>query len=886
MKRSVYRFAALMLVFLLCFPNVPALPSEGPAHPRAAPDLLVAPESYATNPDPPRLGDSITLNVTVANQGDAAAGSFSVAFYLNDTTRLLSRVTVNSLAAGASANVSCVWNTQTSETNQYFSGVNYKIIVIVDSNSAVSESDENNNRFEREQALGPERLPDLKLTGISVSTQSPVKGEIVTISATFTNTGESTGKFYKVWCFADNIQTPVASLDGPVVNISEIKSVTLFWDTASFAPGAHVLLVYVNPEFYFTRIAETNYADNNGSKQMVIMPPAEKLQVLTLDLLPSEVHQGETLTVQWAIFNNGTFGETGVPVRVLVDLRYLPEFTNQSVDVDVQETVPMEVDFDTTAYQSGDHSVRVTAGNASLSRTFTLLQMRRPDLVPQNLSFTPARPKAGQVVAVDLEVANTGDQPSGACDVSLFVDYSLTPEARQGISSLGPGELASVRLSWDSAGFTGGPHRLRIMADSGYTVVERNETNNNNVRTLELQGELDLALDNLTIHPDSPRVGDIVQFSFKVRNIGTNPADGANLSLSVKGSEAARAGTGFIDTGRFVQSSLLWSTAGLLAQNCSYEIRVAPTGDTPDVAPGNNLLEGAFDLLPPLPGPDLRVGNVTLPATPPRAGDNLTLVVRVENAGTLDCGASKLMVYLESGTSLLKFTTVAVGVPLLAAGSSVAVNATGSTESFKAGTYNLLVTVDYANEITELNESNNNFRLELQLLPPLPRKPVLRMDEVRVEGRLEKGSELNILAVVANPGDGDAIAVKVTFIIDGRDAGNRTIDTIPAGTNRTASFFWTAGAGKHTVSAKAETEETAAVTGPQLQLTVKGPPAKADEFPQTMVLVLVVVIVAASAGAAAFLAVRRKKPGREAPAPASAGEALPPEDWQKYLDGK
>ena len=70
--------AAILLLALVCLPAASASGPENGAHARAAPDLTVVPGSYATNPDPARLWDTIVINVTVINQGDANAGQFRV----------------------------------------------------------------------------------------------------------------------------------------------------------------------------------------------------------------------------------------------------------------------------------------------------------------------------------------------------------------------------------------------------------------------------------------------------------------------------------------------------------------------------------------------------------------------------------------------------------------------------------------------------------------------------------------------------------------------------------------------------------------------------------------------------------------------------------------
>ena len=87
-------------------------------------------------------GKQIAGTLQVINSGNAAAGSFSVTYYLSNDgitpLNILSSNTVAGLKAGKSTNLTFSYNTATSLTGKY-------IIAVIDSGNQIAETNENNN---------------------------------------------------------------------------------------------------------------------------------------------------------------------------------------------------------------------------------------------------------------------------------------------------------------------------------------------------------------------------------------------------------------------------------------------------------------------------------------------------------------------------------------------------------------------------------------------------------------------------------------------------------------------------------------------------------------------------------------------------------------------
>ena len=107
------------------------------------PDLTLGSSDIAFSPDPPRLGEPMTLSITVRNNGQSGAENFSVYVYAGDPAQgevKIGEATYSYLAGGGSGTFQIPWTV--------IEGVDL-ITVKVDPQNQVSESNEDNNEAYR-----------------------------------------------------------------------------------------------------------------------------------------------------------------------------------------------------------------------------------------------------------------------------------------------------------------------------------------------------------------------------------------------------------------------------------------------------------------------------------------------------------------------------------------------------------------------------------------------------------------------------------------------------------------------------------------------------------------------------------------------------------------
>lgn len=158
----------------------------------AGPDLIVTAVSVPTTLN---SGETVSVQVTVKNQGTVKAGKFFIGLYLSTDGTITTGDTflgheyLTTLAAGAEESYT------TSITLPKKTNGTYYVGAIVDTKGKITESDETNNTF----AVGPITVgngPDLVVTGLGVPS-SLASGQTVSVPVSVRNKGTgAAGKFY------------------------------------------------------------------------------------------------------------------------------------------------------------------------------------------------------------------------------------------------------------------------------------------------------------------------------------------------------------------------------------------------------------------------------------------------------------------------------------------------------------------------------------------------------------------------------------------------------------------------------------------------------------------------------------------------------------------
>jgi subtilase family serine protease len=151
------------------------------------------------------------------------------------------------------------------------------------------------------------------------------------------------------------------------------------------------------------------------------------------------------------------------------------------------------------------------------------------DLIVESITLAPANPVDGEATAIYATIKNIGN---ATVTTDFFVGFYLDVYhpakflgSKQIINDLGPGQSATVSLSWSAIP---GNHTIIVEAD-GYDsiyfyhnlVPEDNETNNVMNKEIEI-GYSDLIISEIHFAPLSPLDGETTTLYATVENIGLN----------------------------------------------------------------------------------------------------------------------------------------------------------------------------------------------------------------------------------------------------------------------------------------------------------------------------------------------------------------------------
>ncbi|MBB3837212.1 RHS repeat-associated protein [Runella defluvii] len=169
---------------------------DTPTTPSSPPDFTVSAVSLSSQSV--QRGNNVQVNYTINNLGGTTSANIRTRFFLSTNTTYSADDTelnfpsdiTNGLGAGASLPSNTQVNIPTSAT----AGSKY-VIVFVDGNSQITESNENNNTSFAFITITDPLPPDLQVSNLSLNPASVQKGGTFTLNYTFSNPGGAAGAF-------------------------------------------------------------------------------------------------------------------------------------------------------------------------------------------------------------------------------------------------------------------------------------------------------------------------------------------------------------------------------------------------------------------------------------------------------------------------------------------------------------------------------------------------------------------------------------------------------------------------------------------------------------------------------------------------------------------
>jgi subtilase family serine protease len=754
-------------------------------------------------------GERVEIIAEITNSGVEATGAFEVEFCWRPVPTGAGEVSCQpfgerarfpGLGIGVVVQARAVLNTRDLAPGSYEIFVNVDPVQQGFPFGQVEEENElNNTGF---LSLGVLPRPDLLVSSVRFALPSPVDpGTLVTVFAEILNAGEGPArKAFTVELglrrlgeeecptFATREMSRLASGESVVVRV-ELPTVEL-------GTGGFELCVTVDPDDVIPELDETNNETDLpfavGRRDLVV-------QAITLDPAPPLASDVRQATVFAEVTNEGE----GPVIELFVvefALRRLDPNPEEALQVFAQRTlvgleaggqVAAKAKLEAIGLRPGAYELCVTVDpedhvvekREDNNRRCLRFSVGLSDLLISDVTFDPARQVAfGQELKLFADVRNVGEGPALGSFVVEFAVRRVKPAeqpefaviARVELQDLTIGTQAAAKVELDTGQLAPGTYELRVIVDSENTLPELREDNNQLVARFGV-GLPDLRV--LQVNFDPVRqvpVGQPLQIFAKVGNEGEGPAlEPFAVEFALRRVDAPFP-TSFQPVGQVTISELAagaQSTASIELDTTQlspgvYELQVVvdPENTIPELDEGNNQLTARFAI-----GlPDLVIRGVAFdPAPSVVVGIPLKLLADVRNEGqgpALEAFVVEFALRREQGQGL--FAPIGrVTVPGLAAGAQTTVQLELDTTLLEPGRYELLVTLDPANVITELNEQNNRLIVSLEIVTEAAANlPDLTIAELKLLPERARVREIvQIRAEIANIGGEDAGPFLVMF---------------------------------------------------------------------------------------------------------------------------
>ncbi len=520
--------------------------------PPLRPDLVV--ESLTVLPENIYAEESLVYTVRVRNQGSQASSTVALAIYHNPTlpsyecgdAAWVNSQLVPGLAVGEALTltipVAAGFSAEGSATAR----------AVVDFTCLLAESDESNNQLDLSLEVGPPLLPDLLIEQVIPLPSEPEVGQLVRYQVRLRNQGTGASEYSLLGLYYD--YDPAACSDETAVltwgllSIAAGEALTLTVDhPAGFdSLGAHTVTLLADYQCSLTESDETNnrYDLNINAVAPSYQPDLVISSVAAQPLTPAI---DQFFSYRVVVTNQGRQASQPSGLAIYHDPAATPACgdaswmntgrvpslaVGESAEITVQ-AIPFETQGEHTAVIVADFNCFVTElddANNAYTATLDVIPALLPDLVIDQVSFSPEIPVIGQAVNYTVRIRNQG---SAAAHVytwaGLYLDR-LPPgcgadpdpgDANAQVAPLSIGGVVTVTYSVPFA--TGNAHTAYVFLDANCSLEEGDEANNQYDLAFDVttQPQADLLVESVTPLPEQPAATENVQYTVRVKNRGS-----------------------------------------------------------------------------------------------------------------------------------------------------------------------------------------------------------------------------------------------------------------------------------------------------------------------------------------------------------------------------
>ncbi len=462
-------------------------------------DLII--EDISCDPQNPEPGQAVTITITITNQGNGVSEPAEAMCKIGKADP--ENIPVPKIDPETSLLVSFTWVPDKEGT--------VKITATME-----------NSKKTIKVLVAKKTSSNLTIESLSTVPENPKPDSEVTVNALVKNMGtetsEPTDLTYKIGK-ADPETIPVPKID------PEASSLVSF--------------TWVPDKEGTVKITATVEDSKKTIKVLVAKKTSSNLTIKSLSTVPENPKPDSKVTVNALIKNVGT--ETSEPTYIIYTIG----------EVEQKEEVPsIEGGSETSVshiWKTSDKEetviIKASLENVEDSQkkiSVVVAGEPLPDLIIEDIyPESSTQPEIGKPLNFILKIKNQGEATAN----SSIAKYS--------INGASGGEIPIPELSIGSstnAGFSLTPEdeesiSVTVLADSGWTVSESNENNNEFSKVIDINHTFpDLRIESISLNPDEPHPGENVTFTVTVNNIGSAALESSEIKYYINGTNENYAG--------------------------------------------------------------------------------------------------------------------------------------------------------------------------------------------------------------------------------------------------------------------------------------------------------------------------------------------------------
>ncbi|MBA7483916.1 hypothetical protein ES707_19433 [subsurface metagenome] len=395
-----------------------------------------------------------------------------------------------------------------------------------------------------------------------------------------------------------------------------------------------------------------------------------------------------------------------------------------------------------------------------------------PDLIVEQIAWSPSEPIIGDTVTFTVTVKNQGEGRSDYAHIAYYIDNIQITSDR--VNPISTNATDNQTFTWAAIA---GEHVIKAFVDYTEVVAESDETNNEKIITLVPIGP-DLIIESIDWSHNDPSAGETVTFTVTVKNDGGSRADASLVYIYIDNSLRGYQDIPDMDPGTRVIRTFDWKvTLG------SHAIK-AVADDSNLVAESNEINN---ETLIAYPMPDLNFEAMIWSPINPSIGDKVILTAYLKNKGSRRAGGFQIYFYVDDEAVNYQ------DIPQLDAGARV-------TSTFEwnvtAGPHTLAVFADGANVVSEGVESNNGETVAFSI----PAPDLIIESITWPSGEPSASDNVVFTVTVRNQGDAKARYSSVNYYVDGQYLASGQINSLEPDAETEEIFStWMSQTGPHTI---------------------------------------------------------------------------------------